>query len=111
MNDTRFKWLIGCITVIVVAGFYFLPKHFKGKDESLNQNGIGEYVYLQKYPKMLHVRRNCKRLNYKNVESQRYKVEELSGQRFEFCSYCVSDEDFEDLETRGIYQVEYSNGR
>lgn len=98
MNDTRFKWIVGCCTFAVVAivgMFLFAPG--KSRNEIYGHSRLGEYVYLD-LAHIIHVNRKCPKLNYKRWRSERIKVNDLvTSEEMSFCPKCVSDEDYETL--------------
>lgn len=95
MNDTRFKWLSGCVTIAVIAiaaMLIFAPD--SEKRSSRKDKSVGEYVYIDNFG-IVHADRKCSRLNYKRMTSTRKPVSMLSVDEWEFCPKCVSDKAYE----------------
>lgn len=106
MNDTRFKWLtcvVGTVIAVVaiaVSAMLIFSRTFNSKSKSYSKKSheVGEYVYIQMYPKVVHIDRHCPRLNYKDVESKRvFRSEFLTSSEYSFCPKCVSDETYSEL--------------
>lgn len=101
MTDTRFKWIVvaaSVVTIVIAAMVIFRPSIRKEKPREKKPTKL-EYVYLQTFPGVIHSDRKCKRLNYKNVASERMNPEEIHGD-YTFCPYCVDDETYKLLQTR-----------
>lgn len=99
MSDKKFKWLVCSIAVVIIAvtGMVLLVTKEEHK-ASPKGNSLKEYVYIDEIG-ILHVDRKCSRLNYKGVQSERYKVNMLSKSVFNsYCPKCVSDEDYNKLD-------------
>lgn len=97
MSDTRFKWIAGCVTVIIISvtGMFLLAS--KEKQEQRVETEKSDYVYIDRFG-ILHVDRSCSRLNYKGMQSERYESYLLKPWIFEtYCPRCVSDEDYKQL--------------
>lgn len=100
MTDARFKWLTGCLTVVVIAVaamVVFSP----GKSDRTPRNNkhVGEYVYVDRYG-ILHVDRKCSRLHYNGMESDRIETQKVNLNNVTTCLKCVSDENYKELKAK-----------
>ncbi|MBD5339368.1 MAG: hypothetical protein HDR98_09680 [Bacteroides sp.] len=103
MSDKRFKWLLvcGCLTVIATAFIWKYPEAVKA---NANKDAkLGEYLFLDPRS-IIHANRKCPKLNYKGWKSKRIKVGDMYNyfkntpmSEISFCPHCVNDEDYESI--------------
>lgn len=89
------------IVITLIAAMIFLPPKINPESPKDQANDIGEYVYVDDWG-FVHIDRKCKRLNYKGMSCDRIKRDELKSTDANFCTNCVSDEDFEQLVNKKI---------
>lgn len=97
MSDNRFKFLVVIIAIVIVlvaAMYFFAPS--KTKTHNKSEEPL-EYVYVDRI-NIVHADRNCSRLNYKYMTSERIKVVDFrESSDISYCPKCVTDHDFEIL--------------
>lgn len=112
MTDKRFKWLLlsASLTVILVAVIWKYPEAVKATDG--RDCSLGGYCYIDEYS-IIHVSRKCSRLNYKDMTSRRFKVDDMYFYfkdtpvgSLSFCPKCVSDKDYEKIINMFSRQIE-----
>lgn len=103
MSDKRFKWLLvcGCLTVIATAFIWKYPDAVKAN--ATKDAKLGEYVYVDPRS-IIHVNRKCSKLNYKGWKSKRFTIDDMYRyfkdtpmSKISFCPHCVSDKDYESI--------------
>lgn len=98
MSDTKFKWIVSAI-VIVVISVTLIVRLTPTEKARKSSPVVGEYVYIDNID-FVHVDRKCKKLNYKGLRSKRVPVDEADLRGLNYCPYCVSDEDYIILNNR-----------
>ena len=63
-----------------------------------SKTSLGEYIYIDTR-NIIHVSRRCPKLNYKMLKSERVKVSDFYNDGYSYCPYCVSDDDYEAIES------------
>lgn len=97
LTDLRFKWLICCATIAIIAiAAVIINSPDKGRASNHDNEHVGKYVYVDMY-NILHTDRKCSRLNYKGMRSKRIKKQDANLYDVTICPKCVSDEKYEEL--------------